>query len=167
MAFAVDSLRAFRRQYDAAYSAGMQTKLGLPAGLDNTVTTPLIDELVLRLQENHVDFTSFFRKLGAAAGGDVEPVRNLFVDLAAFDSWSARWRALYPDADAMARVNPAYIPRNHLVEEALEAATAGDLDPLERVLYALGSPYDERPGLERYTQPAPAGFGAYRTFCGT
>jgi uncharacterized protein YdiU (UPF0061 family) len=167
VAFAVDSLRAFRRQYDAAYSAGMQTKLGLPAGLDNTVTTPLIDELVLRLQENHVDFTSFFRKLGAAAGGDVEPARNLFADLAAFDSWSARWRALHPDADAMARVNPAYIPRNHLVEEALEAATAGDLDPLERVLYALGSPYDERPGLERYTQPAPAGFGAYRTFCGT
>ena len=68
--------------------------------------------------------------LGRAARGDAEPARGLFIDLAGFDDWMARWRALAPDADAMDRVNPAYIPRNHLVEEALVAATAGDLDPL-------------------------------------
>jgi uncharacterized protein YdiU (UPF0061 family) len=60
-----------------------------------------------------------------------------------------------------------YIPRNHLVEEALAAATDGDLDPLSRLLAAVTAPYDERPGFERYAEPAPEDFGAYRTFCGT
>jgi uncharacterized protein YdiU (UPF0061 family) len=60
-----------------------------------------------------------------------------------------------------------HIPRNHLVEEALRAATEGDLDPLRRLLDAVTAPFDERPGLERYAAPAPADFGAYRTFCGT
>ena len=68
---------------------------------------------------------------------------------------STRWRALGPDADAMDRVNPVYIPRNHLVEEALAAATDGDLAPLERLLDAVTAPYDERPGLERYARPGP------------
>jgi serine/tyrosine/threonine adenylyltransferase len=67
----------------------------------------------------------------------------------------------------MDRANPIYIPRNHLVEEALTAATAGDLDPLERLLVAVTNPYDERPGLERYASRAPEGFGPYQTFCGT
>ena len=59
------------------------------------------------------------------------------------------------------------MPRNHLVEEALAAATGGDLRSLERLLEAIGRPFDERPGLERYAEPAPDGFGPYRTFCGT
>ena len=68
----------------------------------------------------------------------------------------------------MDRVNPVYIPRNHLVEEALAAATGGDLAPLDRLLEAVTAPFDERPGLERYAEPAPQDFGAtYRTFCGT
>ena len=81
---------------------------------------------------------------------------------------SEAMHALGPDADAMRLVNPAYVPRNHLVEEALAAATGGDLVPLERLLDAVTSPYDERPGLERFAEPAPADFGAaYQTFCGT
>jgi uncharacterized protein YdiU (UPF0061 family) len=53
------------------------------------------------------------------------------------------------------------------VEEALDAATVGDLGSLTRLLEAVASPFDERPGLERYAAPAPDSFGAYRTFCGT
>jgi uncharacterized protein YdiU (UPF0061 family) len=67
----------------------------------------------------------------------------------------------------MDRVNPAYIPRNHLVEEALTAATDGDLGPLGRLLEAVTVPFEERPGFERYAEPAPQDFGAYQTFCGT
>ena len=68
----------------------------------------------------------------------------------------------------MDRVNPVYIPRNHLVEEALTAATAGDLQQLGRLLDAVTAPYAERPGLERYAAPAPRDFAAtYQTFCGT
>jgi uncharacterized protein YdiU (UPF0061 family) len=167
VALAVESLGAFRPQYDAAWSAGMRVKLGLPEGLDHAVVSALADELLALLQADHVDHTSFFRLLGAAARGDAEPVRRLFLDLAAVDGWVARWRALGPDADGMDRVNPVYIPRNHLVEEALAAATEGDLDPLVRLLDAVATPYDQRPGLERYAAAAPADFGAYRTFCGT
>jgi uncharacterized protein YdiU (UPF0061 family) len=167
VALAVDALGAYRRQYDAAWSAGMRAKLGLPEGLDDAVVSPLVDELLTLLRDNHVDHTSFFRALGAAARGDAEPARRLVLDLAEFDGWVARWRAVGPDADRMDRVNPVYIPRNHLVEEALAAATDGDLAPLDRLLDAVTNPYDERPALERYAAPAPEDFGAYRTFCGT
>ena len=71
-----------------------------------------------------MDYTSFFRQLARAARGDAG------FDLAGFDDWMSRWRALGPNPESMDRVNPIYIPRNHLVEEALTAATAGDLDPL-------------------------------------
>jgi uncharacterized protein YdiU (UPF0061 family) len=166
LALAQDSLDGFQRQYSAAWLGGMGTKLGL-RDVDDDVVTPLITSLLEQLQHSRVDHTSFYRLLGRAARGDREPPRGLFIDLAAFDAWLARWQALAPDADAMDRVNPLYIPRNHLVEGALAAATAGDLDPLVRLLAAVTAPYDERPGLQRYAQPAPEDFGAYRTFCGT
>ncbi|MBB3675140.1 protein adenylyltransferase SelO [Modestobacter versicolor] len=167
IARAVESLGGFRERYDAAWSAGMRAKLGLPADLDEAVASPLVDELLGLLQADHVDGTSFFRRLAGAARGDAEPARLLFLDLAGFDGWLARWRALAPDAEAMDRVNPVYIARNHLVEEALSAGTDGDLDPLHRLLAVLADPFVERPGRERYAEPAPADFGAYRTFCGT
>jgi uncharacterized protein YdiU (UPF0061 family) len=167
VALATESLGAFRRQYDAAWSTGMRAKLGLPDELDDAALAPLIEDLLVQLQQSHVDHTSFFRALSGAARGHAEPARNLFLDLGAFDGWLARWRVLGPDADPMDRVNPVYIPRNHLVEEALAAATEGDLDPLDRLLHAVAAPYDERPGLDRYAAPAPTDFGVYQTFCGT
>ncbi|OMQ14088.1 hypothetical protein A7K94_0219115, partial [Modestobacter sp. VKM Ac-2676] len=60
-----------------------------------------------------------------------------------------------------------YVPRNHLVEEALDAATAGDLAPFQELVAVVTRPFDERPGLARYAAPAPDTFGPYRTFCGT
>ncbi|MEO3759633.1 protein adenylyltransferase SelO [Mycobacterium sp. B14F4] len=167
LARAQDSLGRFGELYQDALACGMRAKLGLAEDLPDDVAVPLMNDLIAQLQQSHVDFTSFFRHLGAAARGDAEPVRGLFVDLAAFDGWLARWRALGPDAEAMERVNPVYIPRNHLVEEALTAATAGDLAPLQGLLDTITAPYGERPGLERYAEPAPEDFGRYRTFCGT
>jgi serine/tyrosine/threonine adenylyltransferase len=167
IALAVEALGTFRPQYNAAWSAGMRAKLGLPGGLDDAVTGQLVDELLGLLQADRVDHTSFFRRLGGAARGNAEPARELFLDLASIDGWLARWRATGPDGDAMDRVNPVYIPRNHLVEEALTAATGGDLTPLVGLLDAVAAPFEERPGLERYAAPAPPDFGAYRTFCGT
>lgn len=167
VSLATGSLTVFRDLYSAAWSSGMRAKLGLPAGPGDAVTSALVGDLVSLLQDNHVDHTTFFRSLGDAARGDAEPARGLFLDLAGFDAWAARWRALDPDASAMDRVNPVYVPRNHLVEECLTAAGAGDLGPFERLLDVLSTPYDERPGLERYASPAPESFGAYRTHCGT
>ena len=167
IALAVEALGGFAPRYDAAWRAGLRAKLGLPEGLADAVAGPLVDEAVALARAGHVDHTSFFRLLGRAARGDAEPLRALVLDLAELDEWLARWRALGPDADAMDRANPLYIPRNHLVEEALAASTAGDPGPLEGLLAALADPYTERPGLERYAEPAPQDFGEYRTFCGT
>jgi uncharacterized protein YdiU (UPF0061 family) len=171
IALAEQSFGVFHAHYDAVWSSGMRAKLGLSADIEAAVVAPLVDELLRLLKESHVDYTSFFRHLSEAARGnaesDAEFVRGLFIDLAGFDDWMSRWRALGPDPERMDRTNPIYVPRNHLVEEALTAATAGDLDPLARLLDAVSAPYDQRPGLERYASPAPEDFGAYQTFCGT
>jgi uncharacterized protein YdiU (UPF0061 family) len=167
VSLAVAVLETFAGRYRAHFLAGARAKLGLPEGLDETVSASLVEELLTLMRDNHPDHTSFLRSLGAAARGDVEPARGEVVDLGAFDEWLTRWRALAPDADAMDRVNPLYIPRNHLVEEALTAATGGDLGPFERLVEIVRSPYTERAGLDRYAAPAPQDFGRYRTFCGT
>ena len=164
---AVASLGRFRSEYNATWLAGTAAKLGLADTLSHEEVRPLVDDLLGLMQSGHVDHTVFWRGLGAAARGDTEPVRGLFLDLVAFDAWTDRWRALDPDSDLMDRVNPAYVPRNHLVEEALSAATAGDLEPLHGLLEAVTDPFNERLGLERYAESAPVDFGAYRTFCGT
>ncbi|WP_040337265.1 protein adenylyltransferase SelO [Candidatus Blastococcus massiliensis] len=162
------ALGTFRPRYEAAWSEGMRAKLGLPDDADDAAVAGLVDDLLPLLQADHVDHTSFYRRLADAARGDAEPARLLFLDLAGFDAWLSRWRALGPDGGAMDRVNPVYIPRNHLVEEALDAATGGDLAPVEALLEVLAAPFDERPGLERYAAPAPQDFaGTFRTFCGT
>jgi uncharacterized protein YdiU (UPF0061 family) len=123
-----------------------------------------------------VDYTAGLRALSAAAAGDLAPARSRFADPAPFDAWAGRWRARLSEpgrdpravAEMMDRVNPVYVARNHHVEEALAAATAGDLGPFERLLEVIRRPFDERPGLEPYAEPAPPDFAAgYRTFCGT
>ncbi len=168
---ATQALGRFGDRYQATWTRGMRAKVGLPDGLDDGVddhvAAALIDELLDQLQGSRVDYTGFFRALGVAARGDTEPARSLVLDIAAFDEWAQRWRAVAPDGELMDRTNPVYIPRNHLIEQALEAATGGDLDPVGELLAAVSAPYQPRPGLERYAEPAPDDFGAYRTFCGT
>jgi uncharacterized protein YdiU (UPF0061 family) len=164
---AVASLDTFRPLYAAAWSTGMRSKLGLADSVASDIATALIHDLLQQLQASHVEYTTFFRTLGAAGRGDAEPVRGLFLDLESFDAWMKRWLALGPDADRMDTVNPLYIPRNLLVEDALTAATRGDLAPFEQLLQVVTRPYDERAGLERYTAAAPDDYGRYITFCGT
>jgi uncharacterized protein YdiU (UPF0061 family) len=167
VALAVESLGQFRQRYSAAWASGLRAKLGLRAAGEQDPAAQLGEQLLELLRTSHVDWTSGFRALAAAARGDAEPVRGLFLDLGAIDGWLARWRALDPDPDLMDRTNPLYIPRNHLVEEALDAATAGDLEPVRRLTDVVRRPFDERPGLERYATPAPEDFGRYVTYCGT
>ncbi len=158
---AVGVLETFLPRYEAAWTAGMRAKLGLPTDADPALVT----DLQALLDANHPDHTGFFRALGRAARGDVEPARRLVLDLAGFDAWTARWLAAGPDADAMDRVNPVYVPRNHLVEQALDAAVGGDLRPVEELVEVLRRPFDERPDRARYAEPGPA--GTYVTYCGT
>ena len=164
---AVAAIDAFPARYRAEWSAGMRAKLGLPDEVDDAVAASLIDDVLKLLQANQVDYTRFFRGLGLAARGDAVPIRDEFLDLAGFDAWIERWRALHPVAGAMDRVNPVYIPRNHLVEEALSAATGGDLGAFDQLVEVVTDPFTPRRGFERYAAPAPSDFGTYRTYCGT
>ncbi len=164
---ATQALGSFKAEYATAWLKGAKAKLGLSLDVDDETASGLLEELLALLEQQQVDYTSLFRKLSTAASGSVEPARALFVDTAGFDDWVQRWLPLEPDAELMNQVNPAYIPRNHLVEQALASAVEGDLDPVHHLLDAVTRPYEERPGLERYATAAPEDFGDYRTFCGT
>jgi uncharacterized protein YdiU (UPF0061 family) len=159
---ATAQLTRFAERYETAWQEGLAAKLGLPEP-DPELTRGFLELLLAE----KADFTQSFRWLSAQLRGT--PARDRFLDREAFDAWSARWEAaLGADraavANAMDRVNPVYIPRNHKVEEALDAATAGDLAPLHRLLDVLARPFDERPGLQEYAEP---GGGPHVTYCGT
>ena len=171
-----DTLAGFGPAFEAAYVGGLRRKLGLATAREEDPA--LARDLLKAMAENQADFTLTFRHLCDAALGPEgdSSVRDLFTDRAAYDTWATRWRArlaaedIAPDArrTAMRAENPAFIPRNHLVEEALAAAVEnGDFTPFEKLLQVLARPFDEQPGYEHYTQPPPSSDTAYRTFCGT
>jgi uncharacterized protein YdiU (UPF0061 family) len=172
VAVATEALQRFPDQLASVHEPGMRAKLGLRPDDEQAGDPALAADLLGLLREQRVDLTLAFRALSAVARGDLEPFRRLFAEPEAVERWVERWtRRLGSDRNAVAAaldaVNPVYIARNHLVEEALAAATEGDLAPVERLLAVLADPFRERPGLERYAEPAPAAFGPYRTFCGT
>jgi uncharacterized protein YdiU (UPF0061 family) len=120
---------------------------------------------------------TFRRLCNAAAGPEGDAgVRALFADPAAYDSWVPGWRRRLEEESAdgqvrsaaMRRMNPKFIPRNHLVEAALEAANLRqDFQPFEDLLAVISRPYDERPELEKYSTPARPEERVLQTFCGT
>jgi uncharacterized protein YdiU (UPF0061 family) len=172
-AAATHALRSFAPRYESAYLAGMAAKLGLREV--SPEAEAVVEALLGLLQDEQPDFTSFFRALSASLLGDRSRLHALLIDPARLGPWEQQWRALLEArgiqpadaARAMDAVNPVYIPRNHLVEEALAAATGGDLGPFAKMLAVLEQPFTERPGLEAWAAPAPDDDGAYRTFCGT
>ena len=164
---ATDAVNSFVERYDTYYASGMAAKLGV-----TDADPALVGDLLTLLESQGVDWTRFFRALSECVRGRPEPARSLFAEPEKFDTWAQRWLPrLAPDrqgvATAMDRVNPVYIPRNHRVEEALAAATEGDMAPFCRLLEVLTRPFEERPGLEAYAEPAPASFGRHITYCGT
>jgi uncharacterized protein YdiU (UPF0061 family) len=176
VASAQEALTAFAAKYEAAYVAGLRRKLGLFTERDGDLA--LVQDLLDRMTANGADFTLTFRRLcdaAAGTGGDAG-VRMLFADAAAYDTWAAAWRerlsteqvSAQERAAAMRKVNPAFIPRNHLVEAALSAAVERqDFEPFEEMLDVVSRPYEERSGLERYATPARPEEAVRATFCGT
>jgi serine/tyrosine/threonine adenylyltransferase len=179
VALATEVLQGFGDQYLLDWRAGMRDKLGLGTGapdLDPGATPDaVVDAVPALLQSHEIDHTRFFRLLSTAVRGDDAPVRGLFAEPAAFEAWAVQWRTLLPVspeerlavAATMDRVNPLYVPRNHMVEAALDAATEGEMGAFDALVAVVSRPFDERPGLEAYALPAAADQGPYRTFCGT
>ena len=174
VATAHEALAVFPTRFETAWHAGLRGKLGLAEAREGD--RELANELLAVMGESRADFTLVFRGLSeAAGGGEIERVRELFVDPTALDAWLERWRARLATegrkpaatAIAMRAVNPAYIPRNFHVEAALEAAVErGDLAPFEALLAVLSRPFEAQEGAERYAV-TPEPNTPYRTFCGT
>jgi uncharacterized protein YdiU (UPF0061 family) len=171
-----DALSAFEPQFEATHSEGLRRKLGLVVEREGDAA--LAENLLQCMAANRADFTLTFRRLcDAAAGPEGDAgVRALFADPTAYDCWAAGWRRRLEEeftdgqarTAAMRRINPAFIPRNHLVEAALDAANFRlDFQPFEDLLAVISRPYDERPELERYSKPARPEERVLQTFCGT
>ena len=155
-------LDSFDTRYDAHFAAGLAAKLGIDDA------SPLGGDLLKTMQEHGADWTGTFRALADELRGNQAPLDALIPREAA-GPWVQRWRTeATVDPDALDRVNPIYIPRNHHVDAALRAATAGDLGPFETLLNVVTNPFERRDEWADYAQPAPTQFSeGFRTFCGT
>ena len=146
---------------EAAWLRRFAAKLGISNPRPEDVD--LINELLSLMQTDGSDFTNTFRALGT------DQARDHFTDRDAFDTWAENWRSRIKDEPApqavMRAANPAVIPRNHRIEQMIEAAVAGDMALFERLMTALATPFEEtdpelqRPPTEDEIVPA--------TFCGT
>ena len=163
------ALEVYVDAYGQQFDALLHAKLGLASVQDKD--RALFDDMFKLMQENHVDFTLFFRRLGGLraeaqatdpAQADA-PLRDLFLDRPGFDAWAAQYRERLRQENsvdaargaAMNRVNPKYILRNYLAQVAIEKAQNGDFSETARLLAVLERPFDEQPGNESYAAPPP------------
>jgi uncharacterized protein YdiU (UPF0061 family) len=181
---ASEVLATFSARFSELSLAGMRRKLGLSLREDGD--SALAEDLLEAMHRNQADFTLTFRGLcdaaergeGAGEGaraGDARP-RSLFANPQDYDEWAVRWRArlarelLQPRAraEAMRQVNPAFIPRNHRIEQVIQAAVEGeDFGPFDEMSAALSQPYQPLEGFESYASPPRPSERVLRTFCGT
>ncbi|MND52169.1 hypothetical protein D3C80_431780 [compost metagenome] len=166
-------LREFGERFQAEWIKVFRAKIGLSSEADDD--GELIQQLLSAMQDQEADFTLVFRGLADAAEGLDERFLSQFADPSKAAEWLGLWRerlAQEPQgdagrADAMRAVNPAIIPRNHRIQEAISAANYGDFSFFARLLAALEKPYEERPGFADYMTPPTPEERVTRTFCGT
>jgi len=179
--YAQDVINSYLERFEQAYLAGMRAKLGLFEARDGDIT--LVTDLLDCMAKNMADYTLTFRRLSELSviktEGNIEQddsVRDLFEDPAVFDSWAVTWRQrLTEEASedskrrtAMRKVNPAFIPRNHLVEAVIQAAVKDeDFEPFEELVTLLAKPYNDQPAYQKYAIPPKPDEIVQQTFCGT
>jgi uncharacterized protein YdiU (UPF0061 family) len=174
IAMAQQALAGFGPRFEVAWTGGLLRKLGIlvPREEDGALAQALLEAM----QESEADFTLTFRAMAEAESGDAAALRALFREPAALDAWLPLWRARIGEEAttagqrraAMRAANPAFIPRNHLVEQALAAAVEReDLGPFEELLAVLADPFEDQPGRERYALPPQPEERVLATFCGT
>ncbi len=166
---AQDALSAFWRLYQGYWLGGMRAKLGLLQ--DEAGDAELIEGLLSAMFKYKADFTNTFLALTFHTRDDSALFANR-----EFHEWHAQWQqrlSRQNESDAACRTlmqknNPALIPRNHRVEEALGAAVnQSDYNPMNRLMDALAKPFAHLPGQAEYAAPPGPAACAYRTFCGT
>jgi serine/tyrosine/threonine adenylyltransferase len=175
MELATELIESFTPRFTDAFRAGWSRKLGLGTSEDGD--SALAEDLLSIMQRGQADFTLTLRALCDAAeeGNALPSARALFTNGEEFDGWMARWKARLaregtdPVARAMAmrEVNPAYIPRNHRIQQMIEAAEGGDFAPFERLSTVLSQPHRSQAAFASYAHAPQASERVLRTFCGT
>lgn len=157
------ALGAFPDAYQAEWLARFRAKIGIATAEDGDLD--LIERLLTLMARDRADFTRTFR--GLARG----TARDEFLDREGFDAWAAEWRArLAREADPEARMrgaNPALIPRNHRVEQAIRAAVHGDDNSFHRLNAALAHPFVDRAEYADLEAAPVEDERVRRTYCGT
>jgi uncharacterized protein YdiU (UPF0061 family) len=169
------ALASFKTHFQKAYLDGLRRKIGLRDAQDDDAS--LLADLFTRMGENEADFTLTFRRLCTAIADPTAytGVATLFKDPSSFGGFAKNWRArlaqeggdLLERSEQMRRVNPAFIPRNHRVEEAIAAALKDDLAPFHQLNRVLEKPYEDQPEFADYMLPARPEERVTQTFCGT
>jgi len=140
-----------------------RAKIGLATAQEGDLE--MISDLLTRMARNQADFTNTFRALGGDAA------RDQFTDPQAFDQWAEGWHARLQSekapAEIMIAANPAFIPRNHRVEQMIQAAVQGDYAPFHRLNTVLSQPYVDQPDAKDLTHPPSESEVVRATFCGT
>ncbi|MEY4752348.1 MAG: hypothetical protein RJA44_23, partial [Pseudomonadota bacterium] len=165
-----EALESYREVFPQALAQRLRAKLGLQTERDED--GDLMDDFLRLLAAERIDYSSAFRRLSherldpdAAAGdGPSAPLHELFIDRPAFDAWRARWQQRLQaegsiDAERNARmlgVNPKYILRNHLAQQAIEQAETGDPGEVQRLARILARPFDEQPEHAAYAELPPS-----------
>jgi serine/tyrosine/threonine adenylyltransferase len=173
---ATEAIATFETLFNDYWLDGMRCKLGLSTREPGD--RQLAEDLLRAMHRSQADFTLSFRALCAAARdrqGD-GPVRAQFLNALDYDEWAQRWRArmsregttLEARAESMQEANPAYIPRNHRVEQAIVAAVErNDFGPFEEFSQVLAAPYVERAASAGYADAPQPQERVLQTFCGT
>lgn len=174
-ALATEIIEPFVAQFDARFLAGMRRKLGLRSEVEGDAA--LVRRLLDLMHLAEADFALTFRTLSLAAEHPPagSELRRLFAASGELDAWLHDWQARREHdpqtaaerAAGMRAVNPAFIPRNHRLEAALQAAQAGDYDPFRRLLEIVRRPYNDQPDASEYAQPPLPAERVLQTFCGT
>jgi serine/tyrosine/threonine adenylyltransferase len=161
---AQEALDIYQPEFGRKIDELLHAKLGLMTNEEGD--RELLDETFKLMQDNHADFTLFFRRLGELrvdAPGTDEPLRDLFIDRPAFDAWAVKYRERLrreqsddtARREAMMRANPKYVLRNYLAQVAIERAQNGDFSEVARLLSVLERPYDEQPENDAYAALPP------------
>ena len=167
-------LQLIKPVYTNYWLSSMRSKIGLSKEDQDDIN--LISQLLNLMKINKVDFTLCFRYLSKALVGDIKSIKNLFKNDIAFDNWMTLWKERITQesisdeniASSMNAVNPIYIPRNHKVEKAIDAAVLdNNIDPFLKLHDILKSPYEEIKEFHEYEKPAKNSLAGYKTFCGT
>ena len=169
VALAEEAIHSFPEIFQNHWLAGMRKKLGLFT--EETEDIQLVETLLTWMQKHQVDYTNSFRALAS----ECLPKKTVFNDIV-FIEWHARWQARLSRQSKskkssfcmMQMSNPAILPRNHRVEEALAAASEyDDYTLVQRLLAAVTNPFVDTPENTDYRIPPAPSERVHQTFCGT